>query len=154
MIYREAQPKDLNMVSKLICEDFRKEIENELPYLSEAPNPYSFVAKWSARLVNKNANNMFLAMDGDKLAGASAGSVGLQQYSDYPLYGKEDFWYVQSSYRRGKIGVKLYRMLIDWFKSKGAERICMTYYPFADKVKNFYEKQGFKPLEQIMVLEI
>jgi|TARA_Y100000310_G_scaffold341897_1_gene442761 ribosomal protein S18 acetylase RimI-like enzyme len=147
MNYRQAELKDLADVAKLVTLEFAGEIAQEMPYLKEQGNPNKFLVVWN-QCINLDTHNIFVCYEGDTLLGAIGGYVINQTYSDHPLYGVEDFWFVKKQYRsKHGIGGKLYKMLEAWFKQIGADKIQMMHYPYAPKLKDFYEGQGFKILE-------
>ena len=146
MKYRQAELKDLADVAKLVTLEFAGEIAIEMPYLKEEGNPNKFLTIWN-QCIHANTHNIFVCYDGDTLTGAIGGYVINQSYSDHPLYGIEDFWYVKKEYRKNNVGIKLFNMLESWFKEVGADQMQMMHYPYAPKLKDFYEGQGFKILE-------
>ena len=88
-----------------------------------------------------------------KVVGVAGGSITEHHWGN-SLWGNEDFWIIKKEYRKGKTGLKLFNMLMKWFKDNGATRICMTHYSWNPKVGDFYEKKGFKPYEVNYVKEV
>jgi GNAT superfamily N-acetyltransferase len=151
MEFRQAELKDLSDVARLVTITFANEIGEKMPYLKEKGNPNKFLGAWNHWAVNSKYHNIFVCYDGEELAGAAGGYLQTQAYSDEPIYGIEDFWYVKSKYRTKKVGIKLYKMLEEWFIGMGADKMHMMSYPFAPNVDSFYKHEGFMPVEQTWV---
>jgi len=155
MKYRQAELKDLADVAKLVTLEFAGEIAKEMPYLKEQGNPNKFLAVWN-QCIHLDTHNIFVCYnEDDELLGAIGGYVITQSYSDHPLYGVEDFWYVKKEHRSSQgIGGKLYTMLESWFKRIGADKIQMMHYPFAPKLEDFYISKGFRVLETTYIKDL
>lgn len=135
--------------------EFHQEINEHLPYLEEEPCKDLFIAEWYYNLTTgKGGTIMYIAEEEGEIAGACAGRICTQKYAKKPVYGAEEFWYVRKSWRNTRVGWNLYKMLFGWFKKNYAKRVTMTYYPFAENVRKFYHKQGYKELETVMVKEL
>ena len=117
MEFRKAELRDLGDVAKLITIEFAEEIGKNLPYLKEDGNPNKFLSIWN-KCIEMNTHSIYVCYDEDKLLGAIGGYITTQTYSDNPIYGVEDFWYVKEKYRNKNIGVKLYNMFEEWLKNQ------------------------------------
>ena len=150
MEFRQAELKDLADVAKLITIEFAGEIANEMPYLKEDGNPNKFLEIWN-QMLSRNTHNIFVCYQGDNLLGAIGGYCITQSYSDHPIYGVEDFWYIKKQHRHNGIGIKLYNLFENWLKEINVDKIQMMHYPFAPRLKNFYESKGYEVLETTYV---
>ncbi len=105
-----------------------------------------FVALWET-LLNSGNGVIFLLLDGETIAGAVGALAHQEQYCDY-LCAQEFFWWVQPE-NRGLGGVRLYHHLEDWAREKGCRHLRMVYLvnSMPEKVGNFYERCGLKPME-------
>ena len=152
---RKANFKDLPKISKLVLGQFVKEINSHIKELEATKETSStkFIDNFIWRAEERMPTIIYVAEKGDELIGVAGGSV-TEHHWGKSLWGTEDFWFVKKEYRKGKTGLKLFNMLMDWFKKNGATRIMMTHYSWNPKVGNFYEKKGFKPYEVNYVKEI
>lgn len=95
-----------------------------------------------------------LEIDG-KLAGGFGGMIH-PDMNDGELVAQEAFWYVIKEHRGGMQGVRLKHAFEDWAAMKGAKRILMTHLKCSmpEKLKAFYERQGYREMETTYVKDI
>ncbi len=103
--------------------------------------------------LGRNQQNIFYAKD-DK--GKYIGGIGGTVYR-HPWSGKiecsELFWYILPEHRRTGAGKALLDKLEQWARSMGAGNLVMTYIHGIgdDKMKAFYYREGFFPLEHRVI---
>lgn len=112
-----------------------------------------FVELWR-QLINSGNGVIFLMLEGEKVVGAAGALAHQEQYCDY-LVAQEFFWWVQPE-NRGLGGVRLYHQLEDWAREKGCKHLRMVYMvnSMPEKVGNFYERVGLKPMEVTYTKEL
>ncbi len=141
---------------------------DDLPHLDKCANGFldalerkflggfsmaKFVELWNT-LLNSGQGVIFLLMDGEKAVGAAGAMACQETYCDY-LVAQEFFWWVQPE-NRGLGGVRLYHHLEDWAREKGCKHLRMVYLvnSMPEKVGNFYERVGLKPMEVTYTKEL
>ena len=152
---RKSKFKDLPRISKLVLGQFVKEINSHIKELetSKEASPTKFIEDYIWRAEERIPSVIYVAEKDGKLIGVAGGSITEHHWGN-SLWGNEEFWFIKKEYRKGKTGLKLFNMLMKWFKDNGATRICMTHYSWNPKVGDFYEKKGFKPYEVNYVKEV
>ena len=155
LIIRKAGPNDLKKVCKLILGSFISETHENIKELegSKDASEKKFYAGYLNRVNAKIPFIIYVAEKKGELIGAASGSISTMVWG-YDKWGMEDYWFVKKEHRGGKAGIILFNKLIKWFKNNDAKRIMMMHYAWNPKVKDFYEKKGFKPLESSYVYKV
>jgi GNAT superfamily N-acetyltransferase len=88
---------------------------------------------------------MLGAFDGETLVGGIGGSVNANPLNE-DVFGCEEFWYVEPTYRNRGTGKLLLDALSAWCKSKGASNLVMNMMPggHAKDLMAFYKKERFE----------
>jgi len=112
----------------------------------------NFVKMWTG-FIQSGEGVIYLLVAGKAILGAIGGFRHTEQYCDYPV-AQEFFWFVDEDCR-GR-GVMLYRALEKWAKAKGCRHLRMVYMvdSMPDKVRHFYERAGFSPMEVVYTKEL
>lgn len=66
---------------------------------------------------------------------------------DSYLVVQETGWYVLPYYRNTRAGLMLFKELERWAEDVNADSICVSHYRGDDRVGNFYQRKGYKPVE-------
>lgn len=98
------------------------------------------------RLSCENSGNAFLLIEDDKCQGILAGMEYQSMMSGKRIF-QEIIWYVNEPFR--KHGVRLFKTAEKILKSRGVGMMVMVVMENSKtkKIKRFYERIGFKPLE-------
>ena len=155
LVIRRAKQEDLESVSKIVLDNFCKEIKDNIEELegNDSVNYDKFCNYYYDKIESNIPFAIYIAEMNDEIIGVSGGSVTEHCWTN-STWGHEDFWFVKKEYRGGRAGLLLFKKLINWFKEYKADRICMTHYTWNPKVEKFYNKMGFKPYEINYVKEI
>ncbi|MFX0057370.1 MAG: GNAT family N-acetyltransferase [Candidatus Hodarchaeota archaeon] len=105
-------------------------------------------------LFNSNEAKIFIAKEEDKILGFILAKI--DTYPPIYLYDKYGAIYdliVKSTYRRRGIGSKLLNTSIEWFYSKGLDRIELNIVSKNEKANDFYIKNGFQEYKRVLYLE-
>tara|TARA_R100000808_G_C2110295_1_gene124591 strand:- start:388 stop:870 length:483 start_codon:yes stop_codon:yes gene_type:complete len=152
---RRAKFEELDKIAPILLDTFLGEINDNIKEL-ESPDDVSY-NKFHNYYLDKALNNIpfviYVAEIDDEIIGVASGSVEEHHWTNY-MWGTEDVWFVKKEHRRGKAGIKLFDKLMEWFKSNKAQRIQMTHYTWNPGIKDFYDKQGFKPYEICYVYKV
>ena len=142
-------------IADVVLESFVSEINNNIKELegTEVASKDKFYNSYVQRAVNKTPFIIYVAELNDKIIGVAGGSIFKHHWGN-DLWGAEDFWFVKKEHRGSKAGIKLFEKLMEWFKKNKAKRIQMTHYTWNPKIKDFYEKKGFKPFEVCYVYKV
>lgn len=111
-----------------------------------------FISTWT-RLISTKMGVIFGLFD-DKFIGMIGGFV-FPDPNDGALVATEMFWYVDKQYR-GIGGIKLLKKFEKWAVSVKAKRLIMVHLAdlMSDKLKRFYNKQGFSSTEVHYIKEL
>ena len=152
---RRAKPEDLKDVASIVLDSFVTEIHDNIKELEDSnkTNYKKFCDFYYKRANARIPFVIYLAELNEEIIGAAAGSVSEHHWSDL-RWGSEDFWFVKKEHRGSKAGLLLFNKLMDWFKDNKAKRIQMTHYTWNPKIKDFYEKRGFKSFETCYVYKV
>ncbi|ACH40479.1 MAG: hypothetical protein ACD_55C00094G0002 [uncultured bacterium] len=108
-------------------------------------NPDHYVQFWQ-NMLKSGLGVIFLSeVDGVVLGGI--GGIKFPEALSGRMTAVEMFWYTAKETRGD--GVKLYLKFKKWAKENGCERLAMIYLPCSmpDKLKAFYDKEGFSLIE-------
>tara|TARA_R110002020_G_scaffold12453_1_gene45758 strand:+ start:1286 stop:1768 length:483 start_codon:yes stop_codon:yes gene_type:complete len=152
---RRAKPEELMNIANIVLDSFVSEIHGHIKELegTNITNKDKFYNFYVDRAATKIPFVIYIAELNDKIIGIAGGSVSEHHWSDI-IWGCEDFWFVKKEHRGSKAGIMLFKKLMDWFKNNNAQRIQMTHYTWNPKIKDFYEKEGFKPFEVCYVYKV
>ena len=148
-VIRPAKVSELPYIGQLVLNEFVSETHSHIPELESSDDTSidGFCSDFKSRLEQQIPTAIFIAERGDEIIGAAAGSVNKHPWAKHQMWGSEDFWYVKKEERGTSVGIKLFNMLMDWFKENGANRIHMVHYHWNQKVSKFYARKGFVPFE-------
>jgi ribosomal protein S18 acetylase RimI-like enzyme len=76
----------------------------------------------------------------------AVGYIGGHLTERYGCDGELQYLYVGPSHRRSGVASELFRMLIGWFQTQGASRICVDVEPENQAARAFYARHGANPL--------
>lgn len=137
------------MIYQATIYDLEKIIPCAVEYTDQIPgmefNAEHYLSFWRGML-QSGVGTIFLS----ETDGVINGGIGGIKYPE-PLSGRmtavEMFWYTAKETRGD--GIKLYLKFKKWAKDNGCKRLAMIYLPCSmpDKLKQFYESEGFSLLE-------
>jgi GNAT superfamily N-acetyltransferase len=111
-------------------------------------NREHFVTLWTS-ILSTESGVIFALFDGDIVAGAIAGTVYPEAYSNEKI-AQEWFWFLRSAYRgKALASVQLYKRFERWAKEKGCVEIRMGHLSdlMPEKVASFYRRLGYSQVE-------
>ena len=152
---RRVKPEELMDVANIVLDSFVTEINDNIKELegTNVTNKDKFYNFYYDRAISRTPFVIYIAELNDEIIGAAGGAVREHHWGN-EKWGSEDFWFVKKEHRGSKAGLLLFNKLMDWFKNNQAERIQMTHYTWNPKIKDFYEKKGFKPFEMCYVYKV
>ena len=115
----------------------------------------TFVTFWNAFMAH-GQSAMWVFRSESVIVGAIGVNLTMSLF-DGKVIADEAFWFVDPKHR-GTAGVRLFFEMAKWAKEHGARRILMgkmlSIDPENDKVGQFYERQGLKPLQTQYYVDI
>ncbi len=128
-------------------------------FYSEAKVPGSFkvntfLNNWNL-LIKMGVGAMWRLDHGERLIGLFGATIA-PDMCDGNIIAQECFWYVDKS-SRGFVGaINLFRIFVDWAKKVGAARVIVTHLTnsMPEKLKKFYEREGFRVIETNYLREL
>ena len=152
---RRAKPEELMDIADIVLDSFVSEIHGHIKELegTNITNKDKFYNFYVKRAMAKTPFVIFVAEVNDAIIGVAGGAISEHHWGN-DVWGCEDFWFVDKKHRGSKAGIMLFEKLMEWFKDKKVERIQMTHYTWNPKIKDFYEKKGFKPFEVCYVYKV
>lgn len=152
---RRAKPEELDKIATIVLDSFVDEINTNIKELEgkDITNYDKFYNSYYNRAQANIPFVIYVAEMNNKIIGVAGGSVTEHHWGN-EKWGAEDFWFVKKKYRGGRAGIMLFNKLMNWFKKNKAKRIQMTHYTWNPKVKDFYDKKGFKPYEVCYVYKV
>ncbi|MFY9825734.1 MAG: GNAT family N-acetyltransferase [Thermoanaerobaculia bacterium] len=133
--YRPATEADINAMAELRASDW-----GSVPYWQARIHGY-----WAGELHPHQAlkpRALFVAMDGDVLAGFIAGHLTRR----YRCHGELEWISIAKEQRRKGVASELLRLLAAWFDQHLAKRICVDVDPDNQAARSFYLRYGAAPL--------
>lgn len=140
---REAKIEDILKIVELL-----KEFYNSTDMIKVANcDSESSIKTIKGLIENENTTIMIIDIDG-KIVGC-LGAVVLPYYFNFQcLTGHEFFWFVSEKYRGTKESLKLFKVIEEWAKNKGAKTMIMTSLVYnIDALKKFYKRNQYVELE-------
>lgn len=115
----------------------------------------SFLMSWKMLLEQKIGALFKLTNDEEQTIGL-LGAVLVPDLFDNKVVASEAFWFVHPDHRGSMGPVRLFKTFETWAKDVGAERILTAHLSTATagKMGEFYEKQGYSPVETLYRKEI
>tara|TARA_R100001530_G_scaffold131661_2_gene103485 strand:+ start:1357 stop:1842 length:486 start_codon:yes stop_codon:yes gene_type:complete len=144
-----ATHEEMYEVADLIIGAFGTETLTKIPELGdpEKASKMMFLRRYIGTVENKEPYICYIARNKEgELIGATAGYTFPYHWMPQ-MWGQEDFWYVKEEYRKGTVGIKLFKILMKWFEKQECDKVGMMHYSWNPRVGKFYEKQGFVPYE-------
>lgn len=128
-------------------------------FYNEARLPGKFILSrallsWGAILA-ANLGALWIYESNGKVVGMIGAMIG-QDLNDGEVTVQETFWYVTPGNRGLLGGIRLFEEMMAWAKSIGARRVIMAHLltSMPQKLKNFYEHEGFVAAEVNYVKEL
>ena len=152
IIFRKAEPKDLEDVSRLVFELLKLEDKKYDPTIN-VDWPYrSGKDFFRKEIINKNSFIEVVEIDG-KIIGLLYGSLSqCPPYRQKAIYAEIYHTFVKEEYRGRKTGQRLIRDFFDWCREKKVDYVALDTSINNKPAISFYKKMGFK--EYALVLEI
>lgn len=108
------------------------------------------------RVVASGSGDVLALVDGDAVAGVICLEYGNVSYSTQ-LSAKEKYIYILPQYR-GRWALKLRRAAEELSRQRGCRHIIFTISAKAsteaDRIQNFFERDGYRPFEQSVIKEL
>lgn len=123
-----------------------------MPYKKKILDPKKWAATW-LQLIESGVGKVLSLVEDDEVKGG-IGLIMHNSLEDGALVTSEAFWYVDEKSRGG--GIRLFKAAEEFAKSIGSERMMMIHLQnsMPKKVKNFYERMGFKEAETTYLKEL
>jgi RimJ/RimL family protein N-acetyltransferase len=86
---------------------------------------------------------IFLAMEGEKVAGFIIGSIEVDPDLVQPITGKFEDWFVEEGCRNKGAGFGLYEALENWFRERKCARIESETWPGNERSINAHKRLGY-----------
>jgi GNAT superfamily N-acetyltransferase len=112
-------------------------------------DPVIFRRTWDT-LIKAGVGVLFKIAVGDKMVGGLGGTI-YGDPNDGQLVAQEMFWFVDADHRGGMAPIRLLKNFEDWARSRGASRVHMAHLLELqpDKIRDFYERRGYKAVEVV-----
>lgn len=90
-----------------------------------------------------------LVADAGEVIGMTGAMVHAHYFNASHRTGQELFWWIDPEHRGSKIGLEMFLALESWARSQGAQTFVMgaLHAQSPEKVGQFYERNGYAPLE-------
>lgn len=114
----------------------------------------AFLHNWTLFL-EKNIGAMWALVKGDKILGVLGGILA-PDMNNGDMMAVETFWYVLPEARGSLDSIRLLMTFEIWAQNVGAKRIMMAHLlsSMPEKLKEYYEKRGYRALEINYVKEL
>ncbi len=127
-----------------------RECGNEFHEEAKLPGLFcreTFLNSWGT-IIKLGFGALWRATEEDRLVGMF-GALLSPDLCDGKIVAAEAFWFVRKSSRGGTVGLRLFREFESWGRNVGANRLIMTHLlsSMPEKLKNFYEREGFVAAE-------
>lgn len=149
IIIRKLQKKDhpqlLNLVRELRKTGERQHISKKLLPLIRYKNPQKQVISDVNRYVNFKPSiaTFFVAEENGNLVGYILGNINKRSGRVFDKIGFIEDWFVKEEHRRKKVGEKLWKELIAWFRRKKCNGLELQAFTNNQNAIEIYHKFGF-----------
>lgn len=142
MKIRRATTEDLQRIMPLIMA-FHKETLEPFGMGFDIPSVEAIVKIFSEQHVG------LVVEDGEQLIGVIGGAVA-PSFTDFNVrIFNEAIWFVLPEYRGGSAGIKLLKLVEEYCKNIGVQKIVMVgmFNEDRERLAGFYEKMGYRAIE-------
>jgi len=142
MNIRKAVYSDYEGITTIISEFFDESIRSFLFELDPVSSFKTFEIMLEHHIV-------VIAIEDDKVVGIIAGTLAPADFNYEVIIATELIWFVTKKKRNSSLGIKLLNAFEKITEEHGATHIAMAYMENLqpEKVKDFYVKRGYKPLQ-------